>query len=475
MRKFLVIALTLFNGVLLTAQTLCSKYPTEEAKLQEVKTQFRKERTEVNYQAVKAQAQQTAQILQECMLAAEADAAVTAVKRRYLTGVTFWEAGLEENALEYLTACVTHPKSGKVRFDNGETYRARAEAFLSFITSPRESVNRTVAYDRGHGAFTVFQQELAPGASKPKLLREEVEMLMARRATIKGTNKKRLVSTYKTLSGSSNVYLSEPFVVIDADGGNLRTRANQKELSRPLKVDHIQLFYTYLNQNLFKNPAKYYVPIYSFTSKLNGAGYIDFDTFARQVHFENAGGRVAYFQQADQSVVAWEAAGEGVIRYGVLKALIGSDYPEVSPWLKEGLAAFYEENALDFGPLDNYRLAYLQEAIAQGKCLPGIRNLIIGDSGVFRGEEAMLYTAAARYLMILLYEQGVLGNTYAQLRDAKDQSAENQLKIVLETLGSNANDFDNAWKNWLGQRQVPAKYSSLGPGVAAYIKGIGCQ
>ncbi len=115
----------------------------------------------------------------------------------------------------------------------------------------------------------------------------------------------------------------------------------------------------------------------------------------------------------------------GNLRHELVHPLIGDDFPRIPAWLNEGIAALYGTAKWDgkrFVFLVNYRLADVQRAIRDGT-LPTIAELAASTNADVRGPRAMTYYGMARYVLLFVEQQGKLSQLYADLRDAKDQSA----------------------------------------------------
>lgn len=119
--------------------------------------------------------------------------------------------------------------------------------------------------------------------------------------------------------------------------------------------------------------------------------------------------------------VANLAASIGNLRHELTHPLTDDDFPNMPAWLAEGIGSLYGTarwNGKRFEFLLNYRLRDLQRAIAS-QTLPTIRQLASSSAGDVRGEQASVYYAMSRYVLLYLEQRGQLGEVYRGLRAAK--------------------------------------------------------
>ena len=110
----------------------------------------------------------------------------------------------------------------------------------------------------------------------------------------------------------------------------------------------------------------------------------------------------------------------GNLRHELVHPLIGDDYPAIPAWLNEGVASLYGSAKLGkhgFTFLVNYRLRDLQKALKAGT-LPSLKELAATTALDMHGDQAMMYYAYARYVLLYAERQGKLSELYAKLRAA---------------------------------------------------------
>lgn len=168
---------------------------------------------------------------------------------------------------------------------------------------------------------------------------------------------------------------------------------------------------------------------------------------SKALHFRGKNGIEGYYQPLDHSIVLRRglrppsAESEpariqfymGTPYHELGHALMHVEFPEAPRWLDEGIAALYEAMDLFRGPLDNYRIYFLQAALEEGK-FPPLRALLDPSETAWRGPQQLLLAATARYFCFYLYEKEpdgtLLKNVYKNLRDvhASSESAFDVLK-----------------------------------------------
>ncbi len=127
-----------------------------------------------------------------------------------------------------------------------------------------------------------------------------------------------------------------------------------------------------------------------------------------------------FYLPAKRVAIANTGASIGNLRHELVHPLIGDDYPGIPAWLNEGVAALYGSAKLGrrgFTFLVNYRLRDLKRALANGTC-PTFAKLAASTDLDVRGENAMVYYALSRYVLLYAERQGKLSQLYADLRSS---------------------------------------------------------
>ena len=120
----------------------------------------------------------------------------------------------------------------------------------------------------------------------------------------------------------------------------------------------------------------------------------------------------------------------GNLRHELVHPLLGDDWPDIPAWLNEGTASLYgtaRPTKRGFVFLVNYRLRDLQRALAAGD-LPTLAELAATTAEqVERSDRAPVYYAMSRYVLLFVDQHGKLSQLYAELRAAKDATAQRDI------------------------------------------------
>ena len=176
--------------------------------------------------------------------------------------------------------------------------------------------------------------------------------------------------------------------------------------------------------------------------------------FVREVFGAGPHSPLGFYRADARVVVVNLARGVGNLRHELVHPLLGDDFPGIPAWLNEGLGALYgsarvERTRVTF--LVNYRLRDLQRSIRQGT-LPDLAGLTGSTSREVHGEQAAVYYAMSRYLLLYLERRGRLEAVY---RGAREVGGERQAVLALVT---EAVDYDAfvEWARRLRRRQAPS-------------------
>jgi hypothetical protein len=119
----------------------------------------------------------------------------------------------------------------------------------------------------------------------------------------------------------------------------------------------------------------------------------------------------------------------GNLRHELVHPLIDDDFPDMPSWLGEGIGSLYGTakcSATGCEFLVNYRLRDLQKAIKDGT-LPSVAELADSNSAEVHGSRGMMYYAMSRYVLLFVDQHGKLSQLYAELRAAKDATAQRDI------------------------------------------------
>lgn len=116
----------------------------------------------------------------------------------------------------------------------------------------------------------------------------------------------------------------------------------------------------------------------------------------------------------------------GNLRHELVHPLIADDFPGIPAWLNEGVAALYGTARWERGKfrfLVNYRLRDLQRA-QRARTLPTLAQLAASTRADVHGDQAGVYYALARYVLLYADSKGKLSELYTELRGARDAAAQ---------------------------------------------------
>lgn len=159
-----------------------------------------------------------------------------------------------------------------------------------------------------------------------------------------------------------------------------------------------------------------------------------------------------YYKPQDRAVMVNLATGSGTLVHELTHALMDFDFPDAPLWFQEGLASLHEQAGYDSSNGQrvlrgriNWRLAMLQDALAQGRLKP--LPTLVSESG-FSGEDEALDYAHARYFCLYLQQRGYLSTVYRQFRrdHQSDARGTRTLNGVLKV--ASLSDIESDFRKW---------------------------
>ncbi len=232
------------------------------------------------------------------------------------------------------------------------------------------------------------------------------------------------------------VVVEPPFVVIgDETPDRVRQRA---ERTVGWAVKHLKALY------FEKDPVEV-ITIWLFK---------DSDSYTRnaqELFNDTPGTPFGYYSPSHKALVMNISTGGGTLVHEIVHPFIRANFPDCPSWFNEGLASLYEQSGVRddrIVGLTNWRLAGLQEAIADRK-LPPFETLMRTTTEEFYDEDPGTNYAQARYLCYYLQEHGKLVPFYkAFVRDVdQDPTGLKTLKTVLGV--SDLTTFQKKWEKWV--------------------------
>lgn len=157
-----------------------------------------------------------------------------------------------------------------------------------------------------------------------------------------------------------------------------------------------------------------------------------------------------FYLQSKAALVMNIATGSGTLVHEMFHAFVSTNFPDMPPWVNEGLASLYEQCGERDGQIvgyTNWRLAGLKKAIHTGKTLP-LKDLCSLSAEQFYGRGSGIHYAQARYLFYYLQEQGLLRTFYTAF-EADRREDPSGYATLLKTLDvDDADAFLQQWQKW---------------------------
>ena len=385
---------------------------------------------------------------------------------------------------------------------NYPQYYTNCAAYKQSLNGYSSSANRIgrVRYS-GKGAYLdeiINAADLSKESNAP-YTGDDFEILINRRLPYPSNHLSQYVQSYTSFINTDEYMVEGPFILVgykyherdrSYDGGQQQIsqrpvdfpmqtkgqpRISQRNSSEPVATGYhnqLKALLTHLKSTYGVSDPDYYIPVYFSFAELDAGGYEEFSDFATSIHGRGAGGRVAYFNPIDLSVVCWIETGTGTLSHETVHSVILQDYPDIPGWLNEGFAAMFEESDGGYEPADNYRLIYVNEAKKYNKSI-SIEGLITATRDQFdASKETMLYAATARYFVMFLRDKKWLPSIYGNLKYYEVSDPTNVGKTIVQVTGYNLTDLNRLFNAWLSDQNVPYKWSSLQPDVEQYIRQL---
>ena len=201
----------------------------------------------------------------------------------------------------------------------------------------------------------------------------------------------------------------------------------------------------HLKRLYFPKPPKHIYTVWLFKDKAS------YRRHTKQFFGEAPDTPFGYCSHEHKALVMNIATGGGTLCHEIVHVFMESNFPDCPAWFGEGLASLYEQCRTKNGRLvglTNWRLAGLQQAIAQGT-VPSFRQLCSTTTREFYEEDPGTNYAQARYLCYYLQERGVLKEYYSAFHEnvSSDPSGYVTLKRVLGVSSMAAWQAD--WEKWV--------------------------
>ncbi len=183
------------------------------------------------------------------------------------------------------------------------------------------------------------------------------------------------------------------------------------------------------------------------------SGETSYNHYANLLFGESEISVYGYYKPEQRTLVMNIGTGGGTLVHELTHALIDFDFPQVPDWFNEGLASLHEQCRFregSHGPwiegVENWRLPGLQTAIRKKK-LRSLESLLTERD--FRGKDAGINYAQARYFCLYMQRQDVLEKFYRTFRAHRDQDPRG-VKTVLEMFPKQSwTDLDADFRDWV--------------------------
>jgi hypothetical protein len=184
-----------------------------------------------------------------------------------------------------------------------------------------------------------------------------------------------------------------------------------------------------IQKQLFDKPLAQPVKVYLFKDKLS------YETWTTKLCDEKPTTPYGWYSRERHGMYMNIGTGGGTLIHEMVHALTEADWPEIPPWLNEGLGSLYE--ACSRTPdgrvigVTNWRHTGLLNLINKDAA-PRFSELLKMGDVKFYGMHSGANYAAARYLMQYLQTKGTLETFYRRVRDKKDDDALATLRFVFD-------------------------------------------
>jgi hypothetical protein len=133
---------------------------------------------------------------------------------------------------------------------------------------------------------------------------------------------------------------------------------------------------------------------------------------------------LGFYEPGPRVVVVNLEAGLRNMSHEIVHPLIDDDFPGIPPWLAEGTASLYggsDPTPRGIRFFVNYRHRDVSAAMARG-ALPSLADLAAARAAQVYGDQAMIWYAFAREVLLLLESKGQLSGLYQALRAGAEAS-----------------------------------------------------
>ena len=474
---------------------------------------------------------------------------ISFLKGVYRLGVYYELAGHDQNAQICYEAALTHPRlnASQALFNNlripvvvrqrlekvrarlgGGTSRTIQNGVPDVPNAGNGNVIELVRIGSGKGAIRT-EARIAGEKTKPYTNEEKMALLARQLPPVKiqeaakqAENVLQNIAVNLSCNGrispkpTINTKIDENLIVFGLNGqeqdvlrliNHLKfTRQNLKQKYFTAATPSSQILYVYAN----------FTPVDSLCDEDEHVG----QRLSEVLHFRQMNGFEGYYQVLDNSLVLRKGLrmrnGDlffGTATHEFVHAMMRDEYSDLPLWLDEGVAALHEEQDQQ-GPIDNYRLYYLLEAI-KARQMPSLKELVNPQSPGWFNNKQLIMAAAARYFCFYLAlaktDQNILAKVYQKMRDSSVkgvmqipkipatsssdsealeetflsyaelpddnayQSVADYITVLEQTTGMKEKELEKDFLNFIQTRPVQSvdlKWSSLKNNISLYVKTL---
>lgn len=166
-----------------------------------------------------------------------------------------------------------------------------------------------------------------------------------------------------------------------------------------------------------------------------------------------------YYSAQHRALIMNIATGSGTLVHEIVHPYMRANFPGCPPWFNEGMGALYEQSTERNGHIHgmtNWRLAGVQQGIADGKVLPFEKLTALNAADFYGGADGYSsYYGQSRYLCYYLQEKDLLVKFYREfVANSKDDATGFQtLKKVLGEPDMLA--FQKKWEAFVSKLTYP--------------------
>ena len=350
-------------------------------------------------------------------------------------------------AAEAYCACLAHPRiDDRDSVFAGMTVKQQAEARLAALrhTCGHASVITTIITRSGKGGIRVARAKLPAPYSSEETLTIAGRMRGLDSIEEAGRISRALFASQRTVPMG---YASGGGLVVAVRRGSDRTARGRVETLGGIAAQIRQAYFPGL-------VSKRVLYVYASEDEEPGGAAL-----SSAVHFRDMEGLEAYYQPLDNSVVLRRGdAFGGTAAHELTHALMNEDFSRAPRWLDEGLASLQEEQDA-VGPVDNYRLYYLLEALGEG-AFPQLRDVLESDSGGWFDDRAPIYAAYSRYLAMYFLRKDpaapMLTTLYGRVKTAQGdrRSPEVALAALQDVAHLTPDEMESDFARFVKSRNV---------------------